>query len=294
MIDVYNANPYDPRYVEARRVLLDALTALQPHARAVIVAGAQAVYLRTGDADIAVAPYTTDGDLALDPSFLSDDPELEAVMSSAGLVLLQNSTGHAEPGTWVATVQINQQEVIVPVDLIVPQALASGGTRGARLGPHGRRAARLVPGIEAILVDHSPMMIGALDPSDSRSLVVEVAGVAALLIAKAHNIHDRDASGKAHRRDDKDSADVVRIMQTTSPTDVGTTVAELLTHPVAGASAEQGVDYLGELFGRRGRPGIVMATRALELGLPAAAVEMLCVSYMERLLAVCRADANSP
>jgi hypothetical protein len=53
----------DPIYVEARRVLLDALTALAPQGSAVIVAGAQAVYLRAGDADVAVAPYTTDGDL---------------------------------------------------------------------------------------------------------------------------------------------------------------------------------------------------------------------------------------
>jgi len=54
----------DPRYVEARRVLLNALAALAPHGPAFVVAGAQAVYLRTGDADIAVAQYTTDGDLA--------------------------------------------------------------------------------------------------------------------------------------------------------------------------------------------------------------------------------------
>ena len=48
----------EPIYVEARRVLLDALTALAPQGPAVIVAGAQAVYLRTGAADVAVAPYT--------------------------------------------------------------------------------------------------------------------------------------------------------------------------------------------------------------------------------------------
>ncbi|HEY6316400.1 MAG TPA: hypothetical protein VI462_00765 [Acidimicrobiia bacterium] len=72
----------DPRYVAARRVLLDALVTLAPHGTAVIVVGAQAVYLRTGvgDADITIAPYTTDGDLALDPALLGDEPELEAAM----------------------------------------------------------------------------------------------------------------------------------------------------------------------------------------------------------------------
>ena len=162
--------PLDPRYVAARRVLLDALTALAPHASAVIVAGAQAVYLRTGDAEIAVAPYTTDGDLALNPSLLSDDPQLEEAMTSAHFVLLHQPGGHIEPGTWVATTRINAEEVIVPVDLIVPKAVASGGTRAARLGVHGRRAARQVPGVEAVLVDHSPMSIKARISADSVGL----------------------------------------------------------------------------------------------------------------------------
>ena len=65
----------------SRRVLLDALTALAPHGAAFIVAGAQAVYLHTGDADLAVAPYTTDGDLALNPRLLRGEPKLEEAMS---------------------------------------------------------------------------------------------------------------------------------------------------------------------------------------------------------------------
>lgn len=97
--------PIDPRYIAARRVLLDALTALAPHAEAVIVAGAQAIYLRTGGGDVAtaVAPFTTDGDLALDPGRLQDDPELEALMSHAGFELLARGGGHVEPGIWIAT-----------------------------------------------------------------------------------------------------------------------------------------------------------------------------------------------
>ncbi len=63
--------PHEAEYVAARKVLLDALMALAPHGRAIIVAGAQAVYLRTGSADLAVAPFTTDGDLALDPGISS-------------------------------------------------------------------------------------------------------------------------------------------------------------------------------------------------------------------------------
>jgi len=50
-----------PEYVVARRVLLDALEALGGHCDALILVGAQAVYLHTGAASFAVAEHTTDG-----------------------------------------------------------------------------------------------------------------------------------------------------------------------------------------------------------------------------------------
>jgi hypothetical protein len=39
----------DPGYVAARRVLLNALFALEAHLDALVIAGAQAVYLHTGE-----------------------------------------------------------------------------------------------------------------------------------------------------------------------------------------------------------------------------------------------------
>ena len=96
---------YDPLYVAARRVLLDALSTLAPHGKAIVVVGAQAVYLRTDLNDIAltIAPYTTDGDLALDPTLLGDEPKLEESMRRAGFQLLEQDGKHAQPGTWCAT-----------------------------------------------------------------------------------------------------------------------------------------------------------------------------------------------
>ena len=55
---------YEPEYVAARRVLLDVLEALNAHRKAVILVGAQAIYLHVGEGDLAVSPYTTDGDLS--------------------------------------------------------------------------------------------------------------------------------------------------------------------------------------------------------------------------------------
>ncbi len=64
----------DPLYVAARRVLLDALDALREHLDAIVLVGAQAVYVHAGEADLSVAPFTTDSDLAIDPRHLSPQP----------------------------------------------------------------------------------------------------------------------------------------------------------------------------------------------------------------------------
>jgi hypothetical protein len=274
----------DPRYVEARRVLIDALLALAPHGSAFVVVGAQAVYLRSGEADVAVAPYTTDGDLALDPARLGHEPELEAAMRAAGF-RLSLVDGNVAPGIWVATANVGGEDFLVPVDLIVPEGAATGGgRRGARLGPHGKRAARRAVGLEAALVDHSTMTVTALDPADERWVAVEVAGAAALFVAKLHKLHDRVASGRVDRLDDKDAADVVRLMQTTTAGDVAQTFTTLIVHPVAGQPSTDALDHLDELFGRRGRPGIRMASRALRVGMPEERVEAICTAYTARLL----------
>jgi hypothetical protein len=240
----------------------------------VILAGAQAVYLRTGDADIAVAPYTKDGDIALDPSKLVDSPTLEAAMRNAGFHL------GVEPGIWLAQAQIDGEALLIPIDLIVPEGIATGrGRRDARLQGQGERVARRALGLEAALIDHSPMTVTTLDPQDSRSIQAEVAGSAALLVAKLHKLDDRVASDRASRIHDKDASDVVRIMQTTEPTEIADTLTMLTQNPVAGEVTTTALTHLDTLFGRRGRRGIEMAVRALRTGMPEARVETLCVSY---------------
>jgi hypothetical protein len=268
----------DPRHVAARSVLLDALDALQPHDDALVVVGAQAVYLRTGAVDIGVAPFTTDGDLVLDPSLLTDEPGLEAAMENAGFEL------RPEPGTWFRSIDVGGNEFVVPVDLIVPDAVAlGGGRRGARLGPHGNRAARKAVGLEAALVDRSPMEIGALDPEDRRTRVASVAGPAALLVAKAHKIHDRLTSTRVDRADDKDAADAYRIMQTHSAAGIAGRLADLRRDPVAGRVTDVALGYLIEYFGRRRAPGVAMASRALRLAIPEDQLTAVATAFVEQL-----------
>lgn len=58
----------DPEYAGAGRTLLDALEGLGDQRESVILVGAQAIYLHTGEDDgfAAVAPFTTDADLSFD------------------------------------------------------------------------------------------------------------------------------------------------------------------------------------------------------------------------------------
>lgn len=273
----------DPVHIAARSVLLDALVGLAEHRDAVIVAGAQAVYLHTGEGDLAIAPFTSDGDLAIDPEQLGSDPRLEDAMRGAGFELSLRD-GHVEPGVWLASTTVGNEMFAVPVDLIVPETLAGGGRRGARLGGHGNRAAHRALGLEATLVDHAPMTIAALAPDDSRSLTANLAGPAALLVAKAHKLNDRIARGRQARIKDKDAADVVRLMQTTDPKTVGAILAMLSSHPIAGAATTSAVDYLQQMFGRRGGQGIALATTALRLAIPQARIEAISIAYTAALL----------
>ena len=113
----------DELYIVAREVLLDALVALGPHRDAVILVGAQAVYIRVGDTgDLAVAPYTTDGDLAIDPRLLSDIPPLERALAAAGFKRRDNDVG-----IWTTERPTAYSDrTRVAVDLLVPASISPG------------------------------------------------------------------------------------------------------------------------------------------------------------------------
>ena len=126
--------------VRVRTALLDALEALDQHRDSVVVVGAQAVYLHTGKAVVALAEATKDSDLALDMRHLEDDPRIEQAMKARGF---HQDLLKAQPGAWLSPDGI-------PVDLMVPEALAGApGRRAARIPPHDRQATRQALGLEA-------------------------------------------------------------------------------------------------------------------------------------------------
>ncbi|HVU91589.1 MAG TPA: hypothetical protein VHC23_05105, partial [Jatrophihabitans sp.] len=234
--------------------------------------------------DATIAPYTTDGDLALDPGLLGDEPALEAAMRAAGFDLKRNPEGHIEPGTWITQTSIGHVTYDVPVDLIVPDAVAGAGRRGARLPAHGNQAARRAVGLEAALIDHAPATISPLDPDDDRSVVAEVAGIAALFVAKAHKLHDRIQSAPGDRLSDKDASDVIRLMQSSDPDAVRSTMHRLADDETAGPVTGAALDYLQELFGRRNGQGVQLAVRAMQAAIPSVRIEAIAVAYIMALL----------
>ncbi len=221
----------------ARSALLDALQALQPHLHAVIVIGAQAIYLHTGAAQVALAETTKDSDLALDTRALLDIPLLEDAMLQAGFRLDPDSP---QPGSW-----LNREGT--PVDLMVPESLAgTASRRGARIPPHSKHAARRANGLEAAIVDHTPMRVAALDPNDPRTCTVNVASPAALLVAKLHKIAERAET--PDRLLDKDAHDLYRLLVATPTNELATALQRLRDDALAGETTRHALELLHMLF----------------------------------------------
>ena len=247
--------------VVARRVLLDALIALKDHSQAVTIVGAQAVYLRSVEVELAVAAFTSDADLGIDPVELSDDPLLEEVMESAGFAQAEG----ANPGAWLSAETVGGVPVMVPVDLLVAESFAAGN-RGARIPPHHKSTTRRVSGIEAAAVDRDTMRVSSLDPlGDPRVVETLVAGPAALFVAKAFKIRQRADEKDRRRLTAKDSGDVARLMMSDAgePRDVADRFARLLRHSRTAEVTGDGLRFLDELLRTPNALGVDQAVLAL-------------------------------
>ena len=259
-----------PEYVRARTVLLDALSALGVQREAVILVGAQAIYLQVGEADLAVPVMTTDGDLTLDPRRLEDLPLIGAAMSEGGFKALR------QPGAW-------QGRHGVQIDLMVPEGLSGRpGHRGADLGIHGRAAARQTRGLEAALVDREVRAVSSFEEEDHRVFHVAIAGPAALLVAKVTKISERIGT---LRVEDKDALDVLRLLRGTDTAWLAGRLAELRIDQIAGEVTEESIARLAQVFGWPDAPGCKMAARAAWPVVRSDEVIASCVALTADLLA---------
>lgn len=226
--------------VRTRAALLDALEALERQLNALIVIGAQALYMHAGEAEVAIPPETKDADLSVDRNRLQDEPPLNEALEAAGF---RRDLEHPQPGGW-----FNPDGI--PVDLMIAEAMAgpgASGRRGARVPPHGRGSMRRTPGLEATIVDNDYVEIGAIgDSADMRSFRVRVAGPGALLVAKLHKLGER--SEDPTRLQGKDAHDLYRLLAAVQTPALATTVRRLLDHSFSRGAAEQALLHLERLF----------------------------------------------
>lgn len=272
----------DQLTIAARRVLLDALTALTDQRDALTIVGAQAVYLRTQNAGLRSAAYTSDGDISIDPLVLDDHPLLEQALQAAGFTLLNPR----QPGLWARKEQVGGTAVDIEVDLLVPEKLAPRpGRRSAHMPPHDKLATRRVPGLEVAAADRSLMTVTSLQPADTRAVKVHVAGPVALLVAKAFKIRDRlaQAADKPARLTHKDAGDVIRIMRSIPADEVAASFRQMQADQRVGDTAREGLDLLHSLFGAAATPGVDMAVQALAGDMLEHRIRALSPAYLRAL-----------
>jgi hypothetical protein len=242
-----------PIYAATRSALLDALDALTGQHRALILVGAQAIFIHTGEVDEAIATETKDADLAVDPRELSGDPRIEQAMTEAHFHL---DLTNPQPGSWINAAGY-------PVDLLLPEAVSGrvGKGRSGRIPPHDDMSTRPVRGIEGALIDHAPMIVAGLEAGDERQHEIPVAGPSALLVAKLHKIADRVEQPRRQRP--RDSHDVFRLLR---EVEVETFTAGFMAMRAADVSHDVALEAIGDLravFGEPAGHGAQQAAQAV-------------------------------
>ena len=245
---------HDRYYIDARETLLDAIEALGRHSDAVVLVGAQAVYVHTESEDesFAVSPFTYDADIVLDPRLLEGSPSIVDAMSRAGFQLGD------QPGLY-------SREGREQVDLLVPEAVGGPSRRAARLGVHGNRAAMKVHGLEGALVSHTRRTIISLNPNTDRSCILKVAGPAALMVAKVHKVGERLQDPDLRRREQlpKDAFDIYRLLRAVDTAEIASEFGILLSHDVSSRVTSEALSMFQDLFSEPSGMGTELVVRSV-------------------------------
>lgn len=206
----------DARYgaERSRRLLLTTILALGDHADAVTVVGAHAVHVWVqktwGPIDME---STRDGDLAINPVLIAEDPKIMELLADIGL----EPARPERPGIYGL---VNERglswEQRTTVDLLVPETYAGSKGRSARIAGQQSATTRAY-GLELAIHDRTVTTITTVDGEPELSVDVHVAGPAALLIAKAHKVSERlaDVDRRPDRLRPKDSGDIALLMMVT-------------------------------------------------------------------------------
>lgn len=251
-----------PSLVETRINLLSTLSLLGEHRDAITLIGSHAVHERTKTLAGVDSTTTKDGDLAITPELVSDNPSIESLMRSAGFELKASS----RPGQWFRGLDKDGNQTN-SIDLLSPNAMAGRGRRsvGNLADVHGTIAVGRAEGIELATYDRDLLRLESLDGS-GEYIEAWVAGTAALVCAKSYKLHERiaDARNKSSegRVQPKDASDLWRLIATSDGSEVRATFEEYASHPVIGDSVTKGMAMIRDLI----ESGEVVHLAELNLG----------------------------
>lgn len=240
----------DARYgaERSRRLLITTIVALGEHANAMTVVGAHAVHVwvqkKWGPVDME---STRDGDLAVNPVLIAEDPKIMEIMAEIGL----EPARPERPGIYG---YVNERglswERRTTVDLLVPETYAGSKGRSARI-PGQKSATTRAYGLELAIHDRTLIRISTTDGEPEISVEVNVAGPAALLIAKAHKVSERlaDVDKRPDRLRPKDSGDIALLMMVTDGAEMATTMTRHLAEtPEIRGVVQDGAQYLVDMY----------------------------------------------
>ena len=104
-------------------------------------------------------------------------------------------------------------------------------------------------GLEGTLVSSRPLTVRALAGGDDRAYEINVAGPAALLVAKMHKLADRVDAGDDRRLGNKDAFDIFRLLQAVDAAELIDEINLLAAAQVSAKVTAEAVARFRELFG---------------------------------------------
>jgi hypothetical protein len=258
------AAPVRRERVEARRLLLDALLALEPIRGAFVLGGGQAIDVRFGAPPFPLAPSRWwDGDLTMDAPAFDGSASPAERLRSAGLRL------RGGPGHWARAegrlAAFFGHRARVRLDVVLPDE--PWPARLAASDPRRDGSASIMRPMVVTLLDAEDRLVGSLDPADDRAVRSRVAGPASLLLTKVHKLETRRKRAIARRRalasiPAKDVLDVVRLL-TAADDDLERDVERIRRDPRGRVVARESLSFLRDGFVPRDGVFRRLATDAL-------------------------------
>jgi len=231
----------------SRKLLIDTIRALADFGDAMTVVGAHAVHVWVQDVLGPVDMQATrDADVAVNPVFVTPNPKLLDIMQRIGVTPALPD----RPGVYgyadESSLPLGERTTI---DLIVPEAYAGSGRRAARIAGQQHAASRAV-GLELAVWDRHRRTLTAIDDPTTK-VEAWVAGPAALLVAKAHKVHERleQVATRPDRLRPKDSGDVGLLMMVSNADDVAKVmITQSTEHPEIEPVVSQAARWLIEMY----------------------------------------------